>query len=1798
MEPVKVIHNYKNNYQRTQYLMYIFIGDVSEEIMLILNKIKKLGFYKSLEILSNKELSKLSDMYGDYWYGKLYHSKHIESELKKINGDKNMLNRLKSKMSDNWMNEHIIKKSIIERDLLFSFETKYMLDMKDKKIDVSLRRELDFRTFNKIDIKDVIQSGGNDEEEYDEDTIDDISDEEIERLKDEDEKEELDMGDEVIEEEIINTTELTHLGEENILKREKSDISKTADLLAIALNEKNWEKNEMNNRVEYNNKNDENTFDMDMENIIEKNYIKNNYIFGDDDISKIREKISYSIPLNSKFGKDLMLLPERQYLYSSYKINDVEDNVMIGQKWVRRNELLKIDVIPNPNIKIYENLRGNLSYLRDSFNMKLRREDDDNLILNDYNNFITMNEIYLCDIYNYIGLDYNPSIEEKKNLYDVFVSIYYPYLSYQNFENIIKFVNRNGDDEIDIINIKKRVILTDIKLENEITGLVEKTKREKRDEINKLFGKNYILNSIININVSDKSNITGTINDTLNLYAIFDGFIVSKEYPLIQYNSLETGIIHKIYEKSDVLNNSKSLGKWFNINFYGLSIKRIYNDKDIIFTLNENGKIEYKITWKEIDNITIEDIKKTYNLVRDLIIKMNNETRKVKIIIPDDNRFEFAFVNSIQKFNFEGNRKISHNDLSDFARYFYPYIVLVIDPKKRIGKTSKEDISKYGSYFRYKRISRFDNRMKMHIRILYYIKKFDLTERELITEIAKLFNLTEMDAAKELDIVREKYSSIIRRSQKLKKLKTLPRGRPPGIGIDIQGRDAENYKVRVSGSRDKKQLDNIIGFINTLLYLYSETYLKNNKKYEKILEKLKSLNKVAKRRNKVLELVDYENEKKGVKELISLDKRRLGFKPGDGESQYSRLCQNSGKKKRQPKIISGDNIRELISNGFEKDSNSDMYIKRVKEGKNEIIIRAVPLGSEEGKVNYYYCDPAVNKDFKYIGFLVRGNNPDGLCLPCCFKKDQYIGDNEVKKLYFKKCVGEVNDYKVEKRSLEGSLDKLYILQEGSKIQEGRFLFLPKYLDILLNRLWDNSILIKNNYMKTSEGYYLKFTVKDKEHHFASALLVVLDLTLDELIDKIISFIEKKENEKYFYYLNNGEIYQRFDKVESYVNFIRSRKYLEEDVIGELITLPGVIYENGLNYFIINKKVGVKEQYMMECLNKENSKYINRQDRNNIILIKDKKHYLPIMKVKRIKVGDRIEIIKKFDYENKSDNIVMILRDLYNRSCEEDILSLLDISKTYYGKSVIEKFSKYNLRKQVLDVSGKVRYIKYEGFTIPVSPSGLDYNYEYMLGEITLNSLKNVLSENKIISKVDNGYEIDKLLYDRKEKEKFVIEGVMFKNRLILPIKTEKLNEKEINKLKLKTELRPLDTLIDNIILTKKDIMDNKRRDVLREKYINEGYNLFRFELSEYLSKVNEGKEKIIHIVRGEESNEEKRTKLRSLLVSLVNPKLMSMMKVSNVKRYVYMIISRKEGVDVSNLKISNTREYCLVNKSKDSCNSLYCKWDGDVCKFSMEDSIIIEYINQLIEEMLMDGVGFKEIIREDDYFVSDIVNRNNFTFRKDTKLIKIDTVNINKILGELFGEQSLPDIGRKRRSSIIIDENENVELEQIGKQYRQKIVSNQNSIIRGYVNGLYWLKNSLYDIDRRNLGYNSIIQNELTLLLKAMIIDYVLNNKNERHPERVMKYFERPEELKSKLMEFSKSRVNTNGELEYYVLNKIFNIPIIVLNKFNEYHLGFEGGKILTKEKEIEKLIESDSIKIQLDVSEDNLKPRNITVIY
>ena len=62
---------------------------------------------------------------------------------------------------------------------------------------------------------------------------------------------------------------------------------------------------------------------------------------------------------------------------------------------------------------------------------------------------------------------------------------------------------------------------------------------------------------------------------------------------------------------------------------------------------------------------------------------------------------------------------------------------------------------------------------------------------------------------------------------------------------------------------------------------------------------------------------------------------------------------------------------------------------------------------------------------------------------------------------------------------------------------------------------------------------------------------------------------------------------------------------------------------------------------------------------------------------------------------------------------------------------------------------------------------------------------------------------------------------------------------------------------------------------------------------------------------------------------------------------------------------------------------------------------------------LLEEIEFKEIIQENDYFVSDIANYSLYTDRPGQKLLEVIILTL-KILSELFRVKNVPKIGRRR----------------------------------------------------------------------------------------------------------------------------------------------------------------------------------------
>ena len=1030
-DPIKIIYKVKNNNKKNQYHIYIFLGNlVNSSIQKILKKIKDLNLFDSLNSLNEKEIIELESVYGSKWYSYFFIHHHIDFSFDTIRKSKQKADEIIDKLGKEWYDMHIKEykisgktsfnyAAIVKRDRINKFAKTISNDERldyrtninqqlggklkdsdvvhsDKVEDFEINNDSKMKNYLNKSYKEFLKLSNKDNESVnvqggmkginsdDEDSGSDVDTDDniVDTINSEINKpiEEEEVVAEVTEEMSLEELENMYSTEDKldlVIENEK-DTKKTSDLIEKILEQdKDYDKIEkLNDLLPFDNSKDNINYDESLKNIFNKNYIFNNYIYKNDTIKNIKNKITCSIKKNKIFDKNSeLLLPSRMYLWSEYYYNELVDNrvvikydkVMLGQKWIRRNELLQIDIEPNDNIKVYESLRNNLRVLRDNikkYGSNIRVENDQYNILDDYNDFYTNNEIYLIDIYNELGKNYSTDNESLKNLFDVYIRIYFLSISSDEFKYISDYLNDNKKDEAELIMKTYNNINNDIRMENTITRIIEEVKQTP--ELYKSYLKsNHITQVVTHINLFMTKYNNKTINlENINikksnlkidLFRIFDNFLVTDTYPFIQYQQGDGNLVYKFNSANPEKDKNAILNKWFETAPYGISFKIKVNlknssiNKYISVNLNDSGRVEYKIQFKEDDEASFNDIKNTYQFVKDLIKKINDENTRLQLYIPNDSDFKFAFINTIQKI--ETNHIINHNDLDDFARLFYPYIAVVINPRKRQSKEHVQldtDFGKYGTYLRYKRVSNYESDRSLEKRILYFLRNFEFDEKKMIREISNSFNLVDKVAEQKINEIRDKFPYLKKAGRVLRKFENIPRFKAPGIDVNLQGKNKDNYKLRISGSRNKQQLENICEFISIMLYLYEDIYFKKNKDKKYIIDILKGLNNIAKRRNKVEEIVEsVDTGSSKVKEITNLDKERLGFKPEKGQNQWTRSCQNSGKIKRRPTVNTTKTMSDLTKIGYKLNEKTNVYEKKVTtkvNGKNtEIILKAAKV---------------------------------------------------------------------------------------------------------------------------------------------------------------------------------------------------------------------------------------------------------------------------------------------------------------------------------------------------------------------------------------------------------------------------------------------------------------------------------------------------------------------------------------------------------------------------------------------------------------------------------------------------------------------------------------------------------------------------------------------------------------------------------------------------------------------------------------------------------------------------------------
>jgi hypothetical protein len=674
---------------------------------------------------------------------------------------------------------------------------------------------------------------------------------------------------------------------------------------------------------------------------------------------------------------------------------------------------------------------------------------------------------------------------------------------------------------------------------------------------------------------------------------------------------------------------------------------------------------------------------------------------------------------------------------------------------------------------------------------------------------------------------------------------------------------------------------------------------------------------------------------------------------------YSKLCQSN--KDRQPIVMEKGKFQQM-SEKFKEDEYlkyRDHYyvcpkiwcmkdeiplteeeLKNVKKNKDgEIISGNCPKCGDDiynpktksGSVIY-----AKDTDGRhgYPGFL-KEHNPNGLCMPCCFKKA---------KSRVEECLNNKKKKVEEDEDISSSgLEKYILRKDFYPLGEYRFGALPDGLAKLFN------IDTTKEYSMIDKGFASYLRVGMGENF--TNIMKIYGPGIEECL-KLLTL-------ETFLELNNGELYQIFfknnvyDTFENYKNYIKNTTNIYLPYIMEFLQIPGILFDNGCNIFILE-----------EDDNQNKFRIYNASININlpvIIIFKkqinDKSIYEPIFYV--MEKNGSVKYIRMFDIV-RNTFFLNIAKVLHNNKVKNDILTAQEVIKifdSFNSKDYIIE-TQYISNNQVLFVECKNKLL------IPVKPSAklknikVQNKFEHLpLLNSIINSLKYLTNQYLLL-----GYEPEAII----ESSNKLVTAIQLKNKLIIPVYPEKKETIITNypfikknyyflKLSLYQDIFEINNLIqkeDNQSL----YIDEYQKFIQDKKRIEMGFQLLKYRLAGYLNEKKEVLKNIKELIINKNIEE-----IKLLLESFVKSFLKNNPIYGNVEMYKYylsFIVSDllTNPIESQEILTKSYRQKITKNLRKERIineNNLdkYLKYYLDDTYQYIDSSIELNKTNKLIDNL-------------------------------------------------------------------------------------------------------------------------------------------------------------------------------------------------------------------------------------------------------
>lgn len=676
---------------------------------------------------------------------------------------------------------------------------------------------------------------------------------------------------------------------------------------------------------------------------------------------------------------------------------------------------------------------------------------------------------------------------------------------------------------------------------------------------------------------------------------------------------------------------------------------------------------------------------------------------------------------------------------------------------------------------------------------------------------------------------------------------------------------------------------------------------------------------------------------------------------------------------------------------------------------------------EDGKV----CKICNNKLYQlqnqknsFIGFPSSKKYPHINCLPCCFKN--------ISK--FNKKIAECNithPTKKIQKPVEKSQPNISHILTGDVIPFNRFGYLDGEATGKLNNFFNDGAMIDK--IKNNQEVFLLKGVNDvgEKDAFLEAISYFRHPKKDRLKpDEIRDYLANIVNEELFPKLSNGLIASIFktpentwsEALDEFKLFIMQEP-LNEDLLWHLISMPGVILENGYNLLIIHRTQSLDEKehkYTMLCpIGLRMEDYFDPNKFTAVMLKLENNIYYPIAKVTCMIDYNNIiscgrEAHEQWLFENQDDRHIQELYEYAMDNCkypiniyERDRLdleeTLKELEKTDYLKEhlYLRINPYYQVTEIILEIKSKN---KNKIFTIPIKPTPMPLETSDLYKKFQDIQFEFKKIEDDVYTNFNESMDIIKTLAKKTKlpikirhylkNSNNMVYGLKLENGLVMrfdPVNEDTFRQKDFP-IVLDEDPEEIDAAI---------IEHNKMHQDERQEYVNkttfqkESYQRLRFELSRFLSKDKNINNDIVEVLDSDKSVNSKRSAIEKIIKPVINT------------------IAVIETPKLQNYKLPQIRQLCSTQK--ECGNDPHCYMDNNKCKVLLPKTLILpndthkkntlnRYVVLIADEILRNVIKRTELLQGK---VSIYVNPSQMVYHSKQEIL-INEPNYQSQIEDLY----------------------------------------------------------------------------------------------------------------------------------------------------------------------------------------------------